>query len=68
MSNSQNDSLRSAAWRDSVSPNDPLVAQGAAISDDECLRRLEVAVGLHDVERLDEVASLIGRLAAPLAC
>ncbi|MBB5049499.1 hypothetical protein HNR60_004277 [Rhodopseudomonas rhenobacensis] len=68
MPDPQNDSLRSAAWRDSVSPNGPLDAQGAAISDDECLRRLEVAVGLHDVERLDEVASLIGRLAVPLEC
>jgi len=69
MSSSQNDSLRPDAWFDSgLPPGGPFDAQGAAISDDECLRRLEAAVAQHDVSRLDEVASLIGRLAVPLEC
>jgi hypothetical protein len=33
------------------------------MSDDECLRRLARAVEEHDLEHLDEVALLIGRLA-----
>ncbi len=41
-------------------------AQGHASTDDECVRRLDVAIQGHDAERLDEVASLIGRLAVTL--
>jgi hypothetical protein len=36
------------------------------MSDDECLARLARAVKEHDVEQLDEVARLIGRLAVPI--
>jgi hypothetical protein len=35
-----------------------------AMSDDECLMRLAQAVAGHNSEDLDEVARLIGRLAA----
>jgi hypothetical protein len=37
-----------------------------AISDDECLLRLEQAIEAHDTEHLDEVARLIARLAVPI--
>jgi hypothetical protein len=37
-----------------------------AMSDDECLIRLARAVELHDSDRLDEVAMLIGRLAVAI--
>jgi hypothetical protein len=37
-----------------------------AMSDDECLVRLAQAVEAHDSARLDEVARLIGRLAATI--
>jgi hypothetical protein len=36
------------------------------MSDDECLRRLAKAVEEHDLEHLDEVALLIGRLAVTI--
>jgi hypothetical protein len=37
-----------------------------ALSDDECLMRLARAVEVHDLEQLDEVARLIGRLAVTI--
>ena len=37
-----------------------------AMSDDECLARLARAVELHDSDRLDELAMLIGRLAVAI--
>jgi len=37
-----------------------------AMSDDECLRRLAQAIEHHDIEQLDEVARLIGRLAVTI--
>ena len=37
-----------------------------AMSDDDCLRRLAQALEEHDLEHLDEVARLIGRLAVPI--
>ena len=37
-----------------------------AMSDDECLIRLARAVEAHDSEHLDEVATLIGRLAVTI--
>jgi hypothetical protein len=37
-----------------------------AMSDDQCLVRLAQAVESHDVEQLDEVARLIGRLAVAI--
>ena len=37
-----------------------------AISDDECVALLAEAVDEHDAAHLDEVASLIGRLAIPI--
>lgn len=36
------------------------------MSDDECLLRLAQAVENHDSEHLEEVASLIGRLAVTI--
>ena len=36
------------------------------MSDDECLQRLAQAVAAHDLEHLDEVAQLIGRLAVTI--
>ena len=36
------------------------------LSDDECLRRLAVAVQEHDSEHLEELAQLIGRLAVTI--
>jgi hypothetical protein len=36
------------------------------LSDDECLVRLAQAVKDHDIDRLDEVARLIGRLVVPI--
>ncbi|MBN8987311.1 MAG: hypothetical protein J0H42_03615 [Rhizobiales bacterium] len=36
------------------------------LSDDECLLRLARAVEEHDLEHLDEVAQLIGRLAVTI--
>ncbi|WP_041801774.1 hypothetical protein [Rhodopseudomonas palustris] len=72
MSDLQHDSAPRNPRRDSVSQGrDDVVladAAGDSISDDECLRRLEAAVERQDAERLDEVASLIGRLAVPLEC
>jgi hypothetical protein len=38
----------------------------ADLSDDECVARLARAVVAHDSEHLDEVASLIGRLAVAI--
>jgi hypothetical protein len=35
-----------------------------AMTDDECLARLAQALAEHDSDELDEVARLIGRLAA----
>ncbi len=37
-----------------------------SMSDDECLVRLAQAVADHDSDKLDEVASLIGRLAVTI--
>ena len=37
-----------------------------ALSDDECLARLQRAVEAQDSEHLDEVARLIGRLAVTI--
>ena len=37
-----------------------------AMSDDECLVRLALAIEDHDSEHLDEVARLIGRLAVTI--
>lgn len=37
-----------------------------ALSDDECLRRLALAIAEHDSDDLDEVARLIGRLAVTI--
>jgi hypothetical protein len=37
------------------------------MSDDECLARLAQVVEHHDSRRLEEVASLIGRLAVIIA-
>lgn len=37
-----------------------------AMSDDECLVRLAQAIEDHDTEQLEEVARLIGRLAATI--
>ena len=37
-----------------------------AMSDDECLVRLAQAIEDHDVEHLDEIARLIGRLAVAI--
>jgi hypothetical protein len=36
------------------------------LSDDECLLRLALAIEQHDLEHLDEVAQLIGRLAVTI--
>jgi hypothetical protein len=36
------------------------------LSDDECLRRLAIALDAHDSEHLDEVARLIARLAVTI--
>lgn len=36
------------------------------ISDDECISLLARAVDEHDADKLDEVARLIARLAAPI--
>ena len=36
------------------------------LSDDECLERLARAIATHDLDRLDEVAHLIGRLAVTI--
>ncbi len=38
----------------------------ADLSDDECVARLAHAVAAHDSQHLDEVASLIGRLAVAI--
>lgn len=35
-------------------------------SDDECLERLARAIAAHDLDRLEEVAQLIGRLAVTI--
>ena len=53
----------------SASPNlaptiDDQVRHG--ITDDECVMRLARAVDVHDDQRLQEVALLIGRLAVPI--
>jgi hypothetical protein len=45
----------------SIVPNDI-----PALSDDECLVRLAQAVADEDLEHLDEVARLIGRLAVTI--
>ncbi len=37
-----------------------------AMSDDECVERLAKVVAEHDLEHLDEVALLIGRLAVAI--
>jgi hypothetical protein len=37
-----------------------------ALSDDECLERLAIAVEQHDSSQLEEVARLIGRLAVTI--
>jgi hypothetical protein len=37
-----------------------------ALSDDECLARLQRAIEAHDSSHLDEVARLIGRLAVTI--
>ena len=37
-----------------------------ALSDDECLARLALAVEAHDSARLEEVARLMGRLAVTI--
>lgn len=37
-----------------------------SMSDDECLVRLVQAVADHDSDKLDEVATLIGRLAVTI--
>ena len=46
----------------------PLIVPRAipSMSDDECLVRLAQAVADHDSDKLDEVARLIGRLAATI--
>lgn len=36
------------------------------ISDDECLVRLAAAIDVHDGDRLEELALLIGRLAVTI--
>jgi hypothetical protein len=41
-------------------------AELADLSDDECVARLAHAVAAHDSQHLDEVASLIGRLAVAI--
>ena len=42
------------------------VIELADLSDDECVARLARAVAAHDSEHLDEVASLISRLAVAI--
>jgi hypothetical protein len=36
------------------------------LSDDECVERLARAIAAHDLNRLEEVAQLIGRLAVTI--
>jgi hypothetical protein len=43
-----------------IAPNLPM------LSDDECLERLARAIAVHDSDGLQEVASLIGRLAVTI--
>ena len=38
----------------------------AHLSDDECLERLARAIATNDLDLLEEVAQLIGRLAIPI--
>lgn len=47
-----------------VRPSAP--SEKPAMSDEECLRRLARAVEEHDAVHLEEVARLIGRLAATI--
>lgn len=51
------------AKRDGRAPS-IVPAEMPALSDDECLARLARAVETHDSASLEEVARLIGRLAA----
>jgi hypothetical protein len=45
----------------SIVPNDIV-----SLSDDECVARLARAIEKHDLDHLDEVAQLIGRLAVTI--
>jgi hypothetical protein len=45
----------------SIVPNDIF-----SLSDDECVARLARAIERHDLDHLDEVAKLIGRLAVTI--
>ena len=45
----------------SIVPNDIF-----SLSDDECVARLARAIERHDVKHLDEIATLIGRLAVTI--
>ena len=45
----------------SIVPNDIF-----SLSDDECVARLARAIEKHDLDHLDEVAQLIGRLAVTI--
>ena len=46
----------------------PLVDSASlqALTDDECVKRLAVAIDGHDEARLEELAVLISRLAVPI--
>jgi hypothetical protein len=37
-----------------------------ALSDDECVEKLATLIEREDADNLDEIASLIGRLAVPI--
>ncbi len=57
--------MRHATQADPVNPVPPAaLVDVPALTDDECLVRLALAIEQHDSRRLDEVARLIGRLAA----
>jgi hypothetical protein len=62
------DSMKSSVGADrieqmpSIVPNDDIFS----LSDDECVARLARAIERHDLNHLDEVAQLIGRLAVTI--
>jgi hypothetical protein len=59
--------MKDSVGTDDISPMPSIVPNDIiSMSDDECVARLARVIERHDLNRLDEVAQLIGRLAVTI--